>query len=204
MSISLSSSCQPGNEPPAAVGSVPDCIDLEKEFGQRWRIQYEESYYAQYGDHARVNDPWLKTILCKHGHIFPWGGRKLAAATNNAGPIARKLAKLPGVTVAQDGCDGVTVLFDMADIAQIAALMQPRRRRRLSESRRHQCAAQLARVRRQALLQGAREPRPCVQPTLFDSEAIPPNPGTSTSAASGSDSHQKDRANSCRGGRTHV
>ena len=32
----------------------PPCIDLAENFGQRFRVQYEESYFAQYGPHARV------------------------------------------------------------------------------------------------------------------------------------------------------
>jgi hypothetical protein len=71
------------------------CIDLAEQFGQRYRVEYEESYFAQYGPRARVDDPWLKIIPCRAGHICPWGGSQLAAVTNKTGPTARKLAALP-------------------------------------------------------------------------------------------------------------
>ena len=50
--------------------------------------------------------------------------------TNTAGPTARKLATLPGVTLWQDGSDGATVLFDVADFARVAKVMGPKRRRK--------------------------------------------------------------------------
>jgi hypothetical protein len=37
---------------------------------------------------------------------------------------------LPGVTVWQDGDDGVTVLFDVAEFSRVARILHPRRRRR--------------------------------------------------------------------------
>jgi hypothetical protein len=52
----------------------------------------------------------------------------------------------------QDGSDGVTVLFDVADFDQMAAIIRPRRRRRLSEARRLACAEHLAKVRPQTLI----------------------------------------------------
>lgn len=125
-------SCPVSNKqrPPTAC-PVPTCIDLAELFGKRFRAKYEPSYAAQNGPTARTNDPWLKTIPCRAGHICPWGGSALAAITDKAGPIAHKLALLPGVTVWMDGSDGVTVLFDAACFDEVAKLMKPRRRRRL-------------------------------------------------------------------------
>jgi hypothetical protein len=101
---------------------------LAKRFGRRYRVEYEQAYLPQYGRHARVNDPWLKIIPCLAGHICPWGGSTLAAVTDRAGRAARKLANLPGVTVWQDGDDGVTVLFDVAEFSRVARILHPRRR----------------------------------------------------------------------------
>ena len=70
------------------------------------------------------------------GPYLPVGRSTLAAVTNKAGPIARKLAALPGVTLWQDGSDGVTVLFDVSDFAAVAQIMHPRRCRRLSPEQR--------------------------------------------------------------------
>ncbi len=43
-----------------------DCVNLKREFGREFRVQYEESYYAEYGTDARVEAPvnaGLKTQL---------------------------------------------------------------------------------------------------------------------------------------------
>lgn len=106
-----------------------DCVNLRKRFGRQYRVTYEESYYTQYGPHARVDDPWLQIIPCERGHISPWGPSTLAASTNSPGPTARKLAALPGATLWQDGSDGVTILFPVEMFPEVAALMHPKRRR---------------------------------------------------------------------------
>lgn len=133
--------------PPSA-----ECLDLAERFGRRYRIECEESYFAQYVPRARVNDPWLKVISCRAGHIFPWGESTLAAATDKAGSVARKLADLPGATVRQDGSDGITVTFDVADFPQVAKLMRPRRARQLSltAAQRAEIGRRLARGRKLA------------------------------------------------------
>jgi hypothetical protein len=148
----------------------PSCIDLSK-FGQ-YRVAYEESYFAQYGPRAHVNDPWLKIIRCRAGHICPWGS-KLAAVTNKPGPTAHKLAALPGATLWQDGSDGVTVLFDAADFNQVAKLMRPRRKRRLNPEQQAKLIEAGARNRFRAGAGASRNERPCVQTTLCVPEALP-------------------------------
>ena len=112
--------------------TTPTCINLRETFGDRFRVRFEESYYAQYGRHARVDDPWLQLIPCDFGHISPWGGSKLAACTTGRGAIAKRLVKLACTTVVQDGVDGVNVTFDMVDFDQVAAVMRPKRVRHLS------------------------------------------------------------------------
>jgi hypothetical protein len=36
-----------------------ECINLKARFGKRYKVTYEESYFAEYGPHARKEDPWL-------------------------------------------------------------------------------------------------------------------------------------------------
>jgi hypothetical protein len=110
------------------------CINLRERFGKRFRIRYEESYRAQYGPRAWTPDPWLMIIPCRHGHVFPWGGDKLAASTNRRGGIARNIMALPGVTVHQDGSDGITAVFHVDRFEAVAAIMLPKRRRVASEA----------------------------------------------------------------------
>lgn len=153
---------------PARRRPDPPCVDLDARFGRRYRIEYEESYSAQHGPKAKVRDPWLMVIPCRAGHISPWGGSLLAACTNTSGPTARKLAALPGAEVAQDGGDGVTVLFDVGQLKAVAKLMHPRRCRQLSHEQRARLAdaGSKYRFRDGAGARGAA--RPCVQRGLFD------------------------------------
>ena len=113
-----------------------ECVNLKERFGKRYRVRYEESYYVEHGSRAWGDDPWLQVIPCDLGHIFPHGGNLLAASTNRRGATAKKLMALPGVTVHQDGDDGVTVLFPVESFDQVAALMRPKRRRVVSEAER--------------------------------------------------------------------
>ena len=103
-------------------------IDLRKEFGHRWKIGLDEAA------RGRWNDPWLYTIECRYGEIFPWGGDKLAASTTGPGSVANRLLKLTNVEVMHDGCDGATVVFSRHSPAMraVTGLMKPRRTRKAS------------------------------------------------------------------------
>jgi len=118
-----------------------DCINLKEQFGGRFKVGYEESYFAQHGRHARIEDPWCMILLCRHGHVYPHGGETLAASTDRYGSTARRLAGLDCVTVVQDGDDGVNVTFHVDAFDTVAAVMIPRRKRRgrsmTDEEKRH-------------------------------------------------------------------
>jgi hypothetical protein len=167
----------------ASLRVGPLCIDLAERFGQQYRVEYEEGYFAQYGPRARVNDPWLQIVPCRAGHICPWGGSKLAAVTNKPGATARKLAALPAAILWQDGSDGATVLFDVALLPQVAKLMHLRRCRRMSPEQRAKLI-EAGTKHRFASGVGARpDGRPLLQTILCDSEADPR--GSATSAPCG-------------------
>jgi hypothetical protein len=112
-------------------------IDLEVEFGRRWRIELDEAASG------RRRDPWLLTIPCRNGHLYPAGPDLIGAATNRPGAIVRKLRAIPGVTVEADGTDGANVIFTRAALRHVARVMKPRSCRKLSPSH----AAALARGR---------------------------------------------------------
>lgn len=127
---------------------MPECVNLRQRFGDTYRIAVEESYDAEYGHGAKVEDPWYDLIPCEHGHIFPWGGDKLAASTNQPATlhgtsVARRLMRMACTKVAQNGTDGVTVLFDVAYFNQVAEIMQAKRLRgvrKLEDARRQRLA----------------------------------------------------------------
>jgi hypothetical protein len=112
-------------------------IDLEVEFGRRWRIELDEAAGG------RWKDPWLFTIPCRNGHLYPAGPDRIGAATNRPGAIVRKLRAISGVVVEADGADGANVTFTRAAVRHVAHVMKPRSRRKLSPSH----AAALARGR---------------------------------------------------------
>ena len=111
---------------------MADCIDLKEMFGHRYRIERDEAHAAEYGDGSRVHDPWLLTIPARHGHVYPWGGNRLAFSTTGRGPKAKAISGLPCVRIEQDADDGLTVTFDAADFAVVAKLAKPKTRRKLS------------------------------------------------------------------------
>jgi hypothetical protein len=105
------------------------CPNLRELFGDRYRIVMEESFHAERRDLATTDDPWLQTIPCEFGHLYPHGGNKIGAATSGRGSVAKALRSLPCVEVRQLGDDGVNVIFDVADLAIVADVMRPKRRR---------------------------------------------------------------------------
>jgi hypothetical protein len=122
--------------PKARKPNMGECIDLSARFAHRYQIQNEESYQAERGGDGRLCDPWLLTIPCRFGHIYPHGGNYLAASTFLRGPVAGRLAALPCVCLVRDGDDGINVVFHVDDFDTVAAIMKPKRRRRLTAEQR--------------------------------------------------------------------
>ena len=149
----------------------PSCVNLKQLFGKRYRVEYEESYYAEHGERARMEDPWLMIIRCQHGHICPWGGELLAACTNDSAPIiVKRLLALPFINHAESqlGTDGAgvtlkpvvtptcgNVVFPIRHIEEVFAIMKPRRRRQLTEEQKRAGAERLARYRFKPAVQNA-------------------------------------------------
>ena len=122
-----------------ATGSA-GCVNLKERFGDRYKVTYEESYYAERSRHTVV-DPWLMIIPCKYGHIFPWGGELLAASVDGHPNIAGVVRRLACTTVRQQGDFGeLTASFHVDDFDQLAKIMVPRRRRQVSETERNRLA----------------------------------------------------------------
>ena len=105
-----------------------DCINLKEGFGSQYKVEYEESYFAERSKRT-IEDPWLMIILCENGHICPWGGDLLAACTHKRGSVAKRLIDLDCTSMAQDGDDGINVTFHVDAFDQVAAVMKPRRKR---------------------------------------------------------------------------
>ena len=74
---------------------VAQCVDLRKTFGDRYRYEWDPAYEVERPEYRSIEAPWLTRIPCRHGRIFPWGDRQLAAYCA-AGAVKRKeLEALP-------------------------------------------------------------------------------------------------------------
>ena len=125
----------------AASSGKPDCVNLFERC--RYRVEHEPSYFADHGQKARREDPWLLVIRCHHGQIYPHGGELLGVSTDKRGGIAKRLAALDCVTVTQNGDDGINATFHVDDLAAVAVVIKPRRRRKLTEQQRAEQTARL-------------------------------------------------------------
>lgn len=126
-----------------------DCINLKQTFGDRYKVTYEEGRYS--------TDPWLMIIPCQNGHICPWGGEDLAACTDYPGRVAGRLKRLSFTEVAQDGDDGANVVFHVKHFDQVAEIMKPRKKIRISEEERQKRTERIARYRFEPAVENARE-----------------------------------------------
>lgn len=161
--------------PRANLPPQPKCIDLAERFGRRYRVEYEESYFAEYGPRAQVDDPWLKVLACRYGEIVPWGGDTLAASVDGHPVVAGRLRRLECCRVVQDGDFGeLTVAFHVADFRKVARVMRPRLRRRPTPEQRAELIRRLNHHRRRSTPKGPTQ----VQSTGRTCEvATPDDPG---------------------------
>ncbi len=161
--------------PPNGQGR-PQCVNLRERFGKKFRVRYEESYYAERPEFRAAEEAWLQIIPCDHGHIGPWGGNELVACTNTAGATAKRLRELPFARVQQDGADGTNVVFAAEHFDEVAEIMRPKRRRVVSGKERKRLAA-LSRehspFRKKPISQGDSEAQFSTIGTLADSQDLP-------------------------------
>ncbi len=122
----------------------PKCLNLQEMFGDRYRIEYEESYWADHKIRGK-DDPWLQIIPCRNGHIYPHGGELLAVSTDPGHTqLAGMIRRLDCCEVVQDGNGEVNATFDVADFEQVAAIMRPHKRVQWTEERRQEQRKRLA------------------------------------------------------------
>ena len=140
---------------------MTSCIDLKELFGDRFKLDVDGGFYAERPEFRREEEPWLTHILCQHGHIGVWGDDLLVACTNSAGAVATRLKALSFAEVAQDGTDGVNVTFPLEHFDEVAEVMKPRKRRRLSEEHKAKLAASNAKYRFQPASQSDSEGPVC-------------------------------------------
>jgi hypothetical protein len=99
----------------------------------------------------------MQRIPGRRGHVFPWSDDLLAVATNNRGPKAKAITRLPGVTVVNDADDGFNITFPSSLLPQVARLIGLRRKRQLTAKQRQAAAERLAEHRFSPASQGHSE-----------------------------------------------
>jgi hypothetical protein len=82
----------------------PTCLDLRERFGQQFRIGFDEAA-------AGKNDPWMMTIPCRVGTIYPHGREMLALELDGHPRVAKQAAGIHGMVLHQDGNAEKTFLF---------------------------------------------------------------------------------------------
>ena len=128
--------------------STATCVDLLEAFGADFRVTFDPAY-----DHRRVRrrclDHWMMQLPCrgKGVVVYPFGGCWLAVEVDGRPGLVKELLAIPGVELWQDGDGEKTFLFDVARFEAVAAVVRPRKRRRLPEGQRRACARRLARAR---------------------------------------------------------
>ena len=108
---------------------TPTCIDLRERFGQKYRIGFDEAVETK-------NDPWMMTIHCRWGTIYPHGAELLALELDGHPKIAKEVGAIPGIVLHQDGDDEKTFVFPVDLFDQVAAIVELKRIKRLTDEQR--------------------------------------------------------------------
>jgi hypothetical protein len=121
------------------------CVYLLERFGDRFRVTWDPAYDPM---RVREKDAWMMQLPCagRGVTIYPHGGNTLAVEVDYRPGVCRQLDAL-GLQLHQDGDGEKTYLFDVSRFDEVAAIVKPRKRKRLSPEQRAECAERLARVR---------------------------------------------------------
>jgi len=126
---------------------MSECVNLRDRFGKTYRISFDPAYDPKHVPRDKL-DPWMMQIPCECGVIFPHGDDVLAVEVTYA--MAKRLDAL-GLRLHQDGDIERTYLFPVSRFDEVAAIVKPRRRRKLSPEHREKLVAAgtaaLARIR---------------------------------------------------------
>lgn len=112
------------------------CANLSDLFGDRFKIDFDP-VIDSHGRQRDKIDPWLQVMRCERGEIYPFGDDKLAVEVQGRPITARRLAELDCCKVYQNGDHEVSFIFPVKRFEEVAAIVRPRKRRRLSEEQKH-------------------------------------------------------------------
>jgi hypothetical protein len=81
---------------------------------------------SKFGAYTKRVDPWLLTVKCKYGHLYPHSDTLLGVSVD-AKQIVTRL-KAMGFVPVQDGDDGANFVVPMTKLDVISAIVRPRRK----------------------------------------------------------------------------
>jgi hypothetical protein len=105
------------------MSSKNNCIDLAKEFGDRFLVETDEGYVVYWGDPEPPPERHELRVMCRHGMIAPYGRNRLVASTSRK-TAAKALAGLACTKVMVVG-DDTEAVFNLVDFEAVAAIMRP-------------------------------------------------------------------------------
>lgn len=146
-------------------------IDLKQRFGSEYRVSLDESYFA-HGTGREAEKLWMWRIECKYGHIYPHGGEVLGAYCNRR-LVRGKLKKLPCCKVHQEGDFETTVLFHVSHFDEVAKVIKPKRRRRITDEQKQRLAKIGTQTKFQPAHHGTKRPLPAPESTITPQDGFP-------------------------------
>jgi hypothetical protein len=125
--------------PPAEAPAT--CVNLAARFGRDYKITHDPAARTR----SQKRDPWLMQLPCrgKGVCIYPHGGPHLAVEVDGRPGLVKQLLAIPDVKLRQDGDGEKTFLFPVGRFTEVAAVVKPHRRRRLSAEQRAELARRL-------------------------------------------------------------
>ena len=144
----------------------PECVNLMERFGEQYKITFDPAYDPKHRPRELL-DPWMMTVACRPGVIYPYGGTELAIEVDGHRFVRAALSKLPCCREHQRGDDCGSFIFDVEDFDSVAEVVKPKRRKQISEAERARLVAMGAKHRFQPRLSGrpTDSPSPASVPT---------------------------------------
>lgn len=170
-----------------------ECLNLVELFGGKYRTSFDPAYDPRHRP-QKSRDPRMMTIPCSRGVIYPFGGEYLIAEVEDRPRIAGSLVQLSCVELFQDGDRFVAVKFHVRDFKQVAQLLRPRKKPRLTAERRAELSEHMRRIREDKKIRAEDEHRVEEERAVVDPEInCRPGPGTRKSARAKSPSKSQLR-----------
>jgi hypothetical protein len=113
----------------------PRCIDLVGTFGEVYKTGFDPAYDSYHVPRDKW-DCWMMTLLCERAIVYPYGQDVLAAEVDGRRSKTWRELDALGLHLHQCGSSERTYLFDIHQWPDVAPILRPRKRHRISQERR--------------------------------------------------------------------